>query len=365
MAKKRKPRRKRRTRAATRTAPGTAPGTVVMDPGAPRPVITVMAFRPDKLVEQTISDPRALRDYTQRWPITWVNVNGLGDERTIRTIAESFDLHPLVLEDVVHTHQRPKLEEYPDQLFLVARMPQLEDVFRTEQLSLFVGPNYVVTFQERPGDCFEPVRKRIREGVRTRLLQADYLAYALIDAIVDSYFPALETFGERLEILEEEIQHKPTAEVLRRIHDLRHDLLALRRSIWPARDILNSLVRDPIPLISDSTRTYLRDCYDHAVRIIDLVETYRELSGGLIELYQSAVGHRMNEIMKVLTVIATIFIPLTFVAGIYGMNFNTQSSPWNMPELDWYWGYPLTLAVMALIVGGMIVYFRRKGWIGG
>ncbi len=207
------------------------------------------------------------------------------------------------------------------------------------------------------------MRKRIRER-RSRLLESSYLAYSLIDALIDSYFPVLDTFSERLERLEEEVVRKPAAITVSQVHDVRHDLLALRRSIWPARDILNSLVRDPLPLVSDSSRTYFRDCYDHAVRIIDLVETFRELSSSLFELYQSTVGQRMNEIMKVLTVIATIFIPLTFIAGVYGMNFNTQVSPLNLPELNWYYGYPFALALMVLLVAGMIIYFRRRGWIG-
>ncbi len=356
--------RKRRRRHITRTAPGTPPGTLLVDPAAPKPVVRVLAYGPDRMVEDTLADPLALGDYLKRWPVTWVNVDGLGDAQTIEAIGKALDLHHLALEDVVNTHQRPKLEEYEDNLFIVVRMPQFEEIFQTEQLSIFLGPNYVLTFQERAGDCFEPVRKRLREGPRNRMLKADYLAYALTDAIVDSYFPVLEAFGERLEQLEEEIAHRPTADVLSRVHEIKHDLLTLRRSIWPVRDILNSLVRDPVPLVSETTRTYFRDCYDHTVRIIDLVETYRELGTGLTEFYQSTVGQRMNEIMKVLTVIATIFIPLTFIVGVYGMNFNPAVSPLNMPELNWYFGYPFSVLLMLLVIVSMTVYFRRKGWIG-
>ncbi len=364
MGKKHRHAKKRRTHVKPRrTAPGAAPGTLVADPAAPKPVISVLAYGPDRLLQEEVADPSRLRDYIQHWPMTWINVDGLGDTATIEAIGEALGLHHLALEDVVNTHQRPKLEEYGDHLFIVVRMPHPEEPFQTEQLSLFLGANYVITFQERAGDCFEPVRKRIRER-RNRLLEASYLAYSLIDALVDSYFPVLDTFSDRLERLEDEVVRKSTATTVSQVHEVRHDLLALRRSIWPARDILNSLVRDPLPLISDTTRTYFRDCYDHAVRIIDLVETFRELSSSLIELYQSTVGQRMNEIMKVLTVIATIFIPLTFIAGLYGMNFNTQISPLNLPELNWYYGYPFALAVMVLVVAAMIVYFRRRGWIG-
>jgi magnesium transporter len=334
------------------TLPGAAPGTIVADPEAPPPVIRVIAYGPDDLVEETIGDPRVLADFMNKWPITWVNVDGLGDAEVIRTIGEVFNLHPLALEDVASANQRPKLEEYDESVFVIARMPRLDrDTFRNEQVSLFLGRGYVVTFQEQPGGCFELVRMRLHETPRSRFLSADYLAYALLDAIIDSYFPMLEALGERLAHLEEEIARSPRAGIVGQILEIRRGLLALRRGIWPARDMLNSLVRDPIALVSDTTRTYLRDCYDHTVRIVDLVETYRELNAGLMEFYQSSVGYRMNEIMKVLTVIATIFIPLTFIAGVYGMNFNSDASPWSMPELNWYWGYPFVLMLMAVIVG--------------
>ncbi|NIR42793.1 MAG: magnesium/cobalt transporter CorA [Gemmatimonadetes bacterium] len=355
--------RRLRTRIAPRTAPGTSPGTLIADPTAPPPEITVIAYGPEEVEEAQIDDPSQLREFKDRWPVLWVNVNGLGGIEAIEGIGRIFDLHPLALEDVVNTNQRPKVEEYDEHLFVVLRMPHLEDVFSTEQVGVFLGPGYVVTFQERRGDPFEPVRRRIRER-RTRLLNADYLAYALIDAIIDSYFPLLERFAEQLDRLEDSIAERPAVHLLSEIREVRHDLLALRRAIWPARDMLNALIRDPMPQISAETRTYLRDCHDHAVRIIDVVETYRETGSSLTELYQSTVGHRLNENMRVLTVIATIFIPLTFIAGIYGMNFNTEVSPWNMPELNWYWGYPAAIALMAVAAGAMALNFWRRGWIG-
>jgi magnesium transporter len=355
---------KRWPRISPRTSPGAPPGTVVVDPDAPKPVVSVYGCDAENLVEEKIDDLRAIPEMRKKWPLVWVNVDGLGDVEILSTISELFGLHPLALEDVANANQRPKLEEYPDHLFLVLRMPQVaEDEFRTEQLSLFLGAGYVVTFQERPGDCFEPVRKRLRDMPRTRFLEADYLAYALVDAIIDSYFPVLEAFAERLDHLEDRIAIQPGADLIGEIFETKHAMLAIRRAIWPTRDILNSMVRDVIPLVSDNTKTYLRDCYDHAVRIIDLVETYRELSAGLMEFYQSSVGHRMNEIMKVLTIIATIFIPLTFIAGIYGMNFNPERSPWNMPELDWYWGYPAALLAMAVVTVVMVLFFRRRRWL--
>jgi magnesium transporter len=354
-----------RPRIRPRTPPGAAPGTIVSDPEAPAPQIRIIACGPDDLVEQTIDDPRAIADYLEQWPLTWVNVDGLGDANVIQIIGEVFGLHHLALEDVANGNQRPKLEDYPEGIFVVARMPQKrEGAFRTEQLSLFLGRNYVLTFQEHPGDCFEPIRKRLRDSPRQRLLDPDYLAYALLDAVIDSYFPVLESVGERLDEIEEAIAHDPQPESVSRIFHTKHELLSLRRAIWPARDILNALIRDPVPLISDTTRTYLRDCHDHAIRIIDLLESYREINAGLMEFYQSTVGHRMNEVMKVLTIIATIFIPLGFLAGLYGMNFDTSISPWNMPELALYFGYPAALLVMVLVAGGMLFYFRRKRWIG-
>jgi magnesium transporter len=234
----------------------------------------------------------------------------------------------------------------------------------SEQVSLFLGPDFVVTFQERPGDCLEPVRERIRKKVaRIRDAGPGYLTYSILDAVIDHFFPLLEAYGERLETLEDRIILRPDRSVVAEIHDMKRELLYVRRAIWPQREALNTLVRDDIPHISAETRLYLRDCYDHCVRLIDLVETYREVCSDLMDLYLSSISNRMNEIMKVLTIISTLFIPLTFVVGVYGMNFDT-ASPWNMPELKWYFGYPLCLALMAAITVGQIFFFRRKGWIG-
>jgi magnesium transporter len=264
---------------------------------------------------------------------------------------------------VVNTHQRPKVEPYDDHLYLVAQMAYRTEFLRTEQVSLFLGPGYVVTFQEREGDCLEPVRTRIRKGgPRLRNGRADYLAYAVLDAVVDHYFPITEEYGDLLESLQTEILSDLELDASRRIHALRSDLLTLRRVLHPLRDAISSLLREDSPLIEEGTLLYFRDCHDHIIQLLDLLQVDRETASGLMDLHLSAVSNRMNDIMKVLTIFAAIFIPLTFIAGIYGMNFNTEASPWNLPELDWYWGYPLALGSMAVIAVLMLVYFWKKGF---
>jgi magnesium transporter len=235
----------------------------------------------------------------------------------------------------------------------------------SEQMSLFLGKDFLLTFQERPGDGFEPIRERIRRNRgRIRQSKADYLAYALIDATVDTYFPILEAYGEAVDELEAAVLASPQRDLIPRIHELKMDLLSLRRIVWPQRDMVNSLIREVSPLIEAHTRVYLRDCSDHAVQLLEILETYREIASGLVEVYLSGVSWRTNEIMKVLTIIATIFIPLGFVASVYGMNFDRTVSPWNMPELGWRWGYPMALGLMAAIAAGLMVYFRVRGWVG-
>lgn len=342
--------KKRKSKAfRRRTPPGSPPGTLVTDPSAPRPVMTVLAYSPQDFLEQDVSDPQQIRDFLDKWPVVWINVEGIGDAGTVTKLGELFGLHRLALEDVLHTHQRPKVEQYGDHLFIVVRMARLGEQLETEQLSLFLGKNFVLTFQEGvPGDCLEVIRERIRKkGGRIRDASLDYLAYALLDAVVDAYFPILEQYGERLEGLEDEIGSKPMPDTIARIHALKRNLLTLRRAIWPQRETLGSLLREETPRISAETRIYLRDCYDHVTQIIDLVETYRELGADLTDIYLSSVSNRTNEIMRVLTVISTIFIPLTFISSIYGMNFSTTVSAWNMPELNWAWGYPLAILLMS------------------
>jgi magnesium transporter len=352
-----------------RTAPGAEPGTLVADPTAAKPVVRLIAYGPQEVDERklcNLSDLDQIPQIMERQPVTWVNVDGLGDATIIARLGEIFKLHPLALEDVMNTHQRSKVEQYGDHLFIVARMIERGPQFETDQLGMFLGKKFVVTFQHLPGDCLDPLRASIRSarGI-IRDSGPDYLAYAILDGVVDSYFPILEAFGEEIEALEDEIIEKAGRGVISRTHQVKSKLLVLRRAVWPLREALHVLVRDPIPIIQESTRVYLRDCSDHTFQLIDLLETYRELASDLLELYHSSLSNRMNEIMQVLTVIATIFIPLTFIVGVYGMNFDTARSPWNMPELKWYWGYPVIWGLMIAIAGGLLYFFGRKGWLRG
>jgi magnesium transporter len=363
---KRSRRRRRHDIVPRRSLPGSSPGTVRADPDAARPEVHAIAYDAEKLVERRIESPEQLSQLLASWPLVWVNVDGLGDADEISALGGVLGLHPLSLEDIVNVHQRPKLERYDDYEFVVVRMAEAPDdgELVTEQFCLFLGRNFVATFQERPGDCLDPVRDRIRkQRGRVRKFGPDYLAYALLDAVVDSYFPLLERLGDRLEQLEDLVLAGKGKDTPRRLLGARHDLLTLRRAIWPLREALSSLYRDDTPFISDSTRIYLRDCYDHTVQLLDVVEAYREISSGLMDVHLSAMSNRMNEIMKVLTVIATIFIPLTFISSIYGMNFDPDTSPWNMPELRWRWGYPFALGIMAAVTLGLLLFFRTRGWL--
>ncbi len=349
-----------------RTAPGESPGTIVVDPDAPAPAITVLSYGPKGFVEEQVEGPYCIPEFLQKWPITWINVDGLGDKVVLQQLGTMFELHRLALEDVVNVHQRPKVEQYDEQLFFVARMVYQSEGIETEQLSMFMGENYILTFQERPGgDCFRPVRERIRKGLgRIRCEGADFLAYCLIDALVDAYFPIIELYGDQLEDLEDEVLESPARGLVNDIHRVRRDLLMLRRAIWPLREAINAILRDRSGSFTNETRVYLRDCYDHTIQILDLVEAYREIVSDLMDVYLSSLSAKLNEVMRVLTVISTIFIPMTFIASIYGMNFHTEKSPWNMPELEWAFGYPFVIGLMAAIAGVQLWFFWRKGWLG-
>jgi magnesium transporter len=349
-----------------RAAPaGTPPGTLSAVPGAAPAKMLVTAYGPGGFVEEKVSDVKSLAGYTQKWPVTWINVDGLGDAATIEAIGELFGLHRLALEDVLNVHQRPKADEFENQIYVVGRMVRVADELETEQVSLFLGRNFVITFQEDlPGDCFEVIRRNIREKIgRIRQLSADYLLYCLVDAIVDNYFPVLEDCGERLESLENEVVSKPTKGTIQRLHASKRRLLELRRIIWPLREALQMMLRDENALIGSDARLHIRDCCDHATQVVELTEIYRELAMSLTDVYLSSVSNRMNEIMKVLTIIATIFMPLSFIVGLYGMNFNPDSSPFNMPELNWRFGYLFVWVMMIATTIGMLIYFRKKGWL--
>lgn len=340
---------------------GARPGTLVINGQAPKPHIRVIQYSPEGVEEREVPDVAQLQGFLAAEAVVWIDVQGLGDEKVLRSIGKLFHLHPLTLEDVVNVPQRPKVEPHDEHLFCITRMVMLRDgpAVEAEQVSLVVGHNYVLTFQERYGDVLDPVRQRIRQGKGPiRGAGAGYLAYVILDAVIDGYYPVMEALGEYLESLEQQIVSDPRPATLHRIHHVKRELLAIRRAVWPQREAINSLLREDSPYMPDTVRVYLRDCYDHCVQIMDVLETYRELAGGLMDVYLSSVGNRQNEVMKVLTITASIFIPLTFLAGIYGMNFE------NMPELSAKWGYPILLGAMILVTLVMVMYFRRRGWIG-
>ncbi len=359
------PSRRKLPTSARAAPPGSAPGTLIPSPLATKPVINVIGYGGESVEERQITDIRELESLVGKSPVTWVNVDGLGDVEIVRELGEVFGLHRLTLEDVINVHQRPKVEDFSDHAFIVTRMIGRQTAPETEQVSMILGDGFLLTFQERPGDCFDLVRERIRKhrGV-IRENKADYLAYALLDAVLDGYFPVLEAYGERLEELETRVTADPRSARAGDIHNLKRDLLLLRRAVWPQRDMINGLSRKASPFVSDQTEVYLRDCYDHAIQLMDILEIYREVASGLVDVYLSSMSARMNEVMKVLTIIATIFIPLSFIASVYGMNFDRSVSPWNMPELRWYLGYPFALGLMAVLAGGLLYHFRRRGWIG-
>ncbi len=361
--------RRARPRIGTRFhAPGTAPGTLrplEAPPGAKPVKVTVIDYGLDHLEEKIVERFEDLLPYRDSPHTTWIIVEGLQDVALLEALGQHFGIHVLTLEDILNCGQRPKLEDYGTYHFLVLKSLAIrEGCLEIEQISFILGKNYIITFQEIPGDSFEAVRQRIRRGKGLiRKAGPDYLLYALVDALVDEFFPILEKFGEQIEELEDQVILQPSPEILQRIHAVKRDLLVLRRTAWPERDTINSFSREESHLISDETKVFVRDCYDHIVQVIDIIETYRDLSSGLQEAYLSSISLRMNEIMKVLTIISTIFIPLTFIAGIYGMNFDPHVSPWNMPELEWYWGYPFSLTVMAGVAIALVMFFRRKGWL--
>jgi len=349
--------------AHSRKKTGLPPGTVVYVGDAPAtpPRLSVFDYTTGELRERDdseIDDVLALRDSDT---VSWINLSGLHDVDLIRRLGGHFGIHPLVQEDIANTSQRPKMEEFEDHLFVSLKMIYEDTASKEltfEHVSLIIGHRYVISFQETPGDVFDPVRERLRATHgRIRKLGADYLGYALLDVIVDHYFVVLEQFGSRSEELEEDILDNPTVATQKQINALRRSLIHMRRSVWPVREILGRLERLESPLVDPSTHPFLRDAYDHAVQVVDIVESLRDLVSGLTDLYMTVLSNRMNEIMKVLTIIGTIFIPLTFVAGVYGMNFEY------MPELGYRYGYPIAWGVMLAVAALLLVFFRRRDWI--
>jgi magnesium transporter len=323
--------------------------------------LSVINYDGANFQEKEVPNVGEAMSYRKKSSVTWLNVDGVHQPEIIEQIGKSFNVHPLVLEDIANTGQRPKMEDFGDYIFVVLRMlrfDETENQTKTEQISMVLGPDFVISFQEREGDVFDIIRERLRSNKgRIRKMGADYLAYSLIDAIVDNYFMVLEKLGEAIEEIEDKIVAEPKSETLQTIHDLKRETVFLRKSVWPLREVISRLERSESPLISKSTFVYLRDVYDHTIQVMDSVDTFRDTLSGMLDIYLSSVSNRMNEVMKVLTIIATIFIPLTFIAGIYGMNFKV------MPELDQPWGYPAVLILMLAIAVVMLVYFRRKKWL--
>jgi magnesium transporter len=323
--------------------------------------ITVIDYDESQFQEKEVKTAEECFSFKDTPAVTWINIDGIHDIGIIEKIGEHFGLHPLVLEDIVNTGQRPELEEFEKYIFIVLKMLMLSEKngeIDSEQVSLILGKNYVISFQEKEGDVFNPIRERIRNNKgKIRKKGADYLAYCLMDAIVDNYFIILEKIGEKSEEIEEGIVTKPTSETLQVIQRLKREMIFLRKSVWPLREVISTMQRQESHLIQKSTGIYLRDVYDHTIQVIDTIETLRDTVSSILDIYLSSVSNKMNEIMKVLTIIAVIFIPLTFVAGVYGMNFKY------MPELQWHWGYFMVLGVMAVIGILMLIFFKRKKWM--
>jgi magnesium transporter len=318
----------------------------------------------DNLEEKADATTADCLEYRKRPGVKWLHLQGVRDLQLIEDLGTCMGLHPLALEDVVEGRAPIKVDDYPEYLFIVCRLVADLIVFKDEQISIFLGTDYLFSIQESDTDHFAIIRERLRHGSgQIRNQGPDYLMYAIIDYLVDSWFPLIEHFGERIEDLEDRLLSQPDGELTIELQTLRRQMLRGRRLLWPTREVINNLLSQEGEFIRDHARVYLRDCYDHAFQVIDLLENYRDIASGLIEIYLSSINTRLNEVMKVLTVIATIFMPLTFIAGVYGMNFKTDISPWNMPELSWYFGYPFALGLMAVVTVLMLFYFKQKKWL--
>jgi magnesium transporter len=339
------------------------PGTIVhVGEQRQAPVrLSVIMYDGANFEEKPVDNVEEAFSLRDKFSVMWLNIDGVHQSEIIEQVAKSFGLHPLVAEDIASTGQRPKMEDFDNYVFVVLRMLGFdgeEKGIKSEQTSIILGSDFVISFQENEGDVFDSIRERLRNNKgRIRKMDADYLAYSLIDAIVDNYFMILEKLGESIEDIEDRLVTSPTSETLQSIHDLKREMIFLRKSVWPLREVINRMERSESPLINKSTFVYLRDVYDHTIQITDAMETFRDMLSGMLDIYLSSVSNRMNEVMKVLTVIATIFIPLTFVTGIYGMNFNY------MPELDQTWSYPAVLVLMLVVALLMVMFFRRKKWL--
>lgn len=329
--------------------------------------VVLLDYDQEKCFESSGFDPEKIERLSTLPSTTWLNIDGLHDVAMVERTGRLLGLHPLTIEDIVNATQRPKIDIFDEYIYLVLKRPFYNDtlnILEMEQVSFVLKEHILITFQEQKGDIFAGVRTRISSNKgRIRKMGCDYLTYALLDAVVDSYFIVLEEIGEYVELLELELVSNPDPDTLHKIHGLKREMILLRKSVWPLREVASRLQRDEIPFVGEPVSPFLKDLYDHVIQIIDIVETFRDIVIGMLDIYLSSMSNKMNEVMKVLTIFAVIFIPLTFIAGIYGMNFNTERSPFNMPELNWIYGYPFALLLMAVIAGVMLVYFKRKKWL--
>ncbi|MBU1043928.1 MAG: magnesium/cobalt transporter CorA [Candidatus Omnitrophica bacterium] len=348
---------------------GLSPGALVYvgDAKENNVKITVIDYDPNNLVEKEVKEVQDCFPFKNTSTMTWINIDGLHNIAIIEKLGQHFEVHPLVLEDILNTSQRPKYDDFEAHIFVVLKMIMFDEkakVIVSEQVSIIFGENFVISFQEKQGDVFDSIRTRIRNNKgRIRKMGADYLAYALMDAIVDSYYVVLEKMGDKIELMGEGLVINPDPHMLQKIHKLKNDAIYLRKSVWPLREVVSGLERGESALIKRQTHIFLKDLYDHTIQVIDTIETFRDMISGMVDIYMSSLSNKMNEVMKVLTMIATIFIPMTFIAGIYGMNFSREASPWNMPELGWKYGYAGVWAVMLCVAAGMIMFFKRKKWL--
>lgn len=348
-------------------SPGTAPGTLVSRLDSALPMsIDLIDYNDTAVEEHRLDSMDQCQPFIQRDTKTWVQVNGNVSPETLRNLGSVFGLHDLALEDVLNAGQRPKIEVYDDQIFVITQMPVYTGThLELVQISLFMGKDYVICLCPLADDPFEPVRKRMRQSDNRRFAvrNIDYLLYALLDVVIDAGFPVLEQLGDQLEDLEAELLEHPGQQPLSSIHRLKRELLILRRVLWPQREVLNSLMRGDTGYIHSDSLVYFRDCHDHSVQIIELLESFRDMATSMLDIYLSSISQRTNETMRVLTIIATTFIPLTFIAGVYGMNFHNPASPWAMPELGWYYGYPLAWTIMTAVTVAMIWFFKHRKWL--
>ncbi|MFH1061937.1 MAG: magnesium/cobalt transporter CorA [Candidatus Omnitrophota bacterium] len=347
---------------------GLSPGALVhVGKITEQPVkITVIDYDKTSLTEKEIKNIEECFLFKDTATVTWINIDGLQDQGIIEKLGQHFNFHALVMEDILNTGQRPKYDDFDAHIFVVLKMIMFDEKAKevvSEQVSIIFGENFVISFQETQGDVFDQIRERIRVNKgRLRKMGPDYLAYALMDAVVDGYYIILEKMGDKIEVMEEDLVSNPDPQILHKIHKLKNDTIYLRKSVWPLREVVSGLERGESALIKQQTRIFLKDLYDHTIQVIDTIETFRDMISGMVDIYMSSLSNKMNEVMKVLTMIATIFIPITFIAGVYGMNFNHEASPWNMPELSWKYGYLGVWGIMLSVAAGMLIFFKRKKW---